>query len=89
MHGFAYKTLTDLEYKMVLGMTAKQYRDALGLPPNANVREHVNEYQRRSIARLERAVQGMVDIGMKYGQIKDVLTTAFLDKPKDPPTLHS
>jgi hypothetical protein len=84
MHGFAYKTFTDLEYKMVLGMTAKQYRTALGLPVDANVRQHVNEFQRQSIARLENAVQGMVDIGMKYGQIKDILTTTFLGKPKTP-----
>lgn len=80
MHGFGYKTFTDLIYKLILGMTAKKYRETFGLPKNANVREHLNEYQQKEVARLEKAIQGMIDIGMEYSQIKQTLINNFLKK---------
>jgi prophage antirepressor-like protein len=54
MHGFGYKTFTDLIYKLVLNMTAKQYREQFGLSKNANVREYVNQYQLHEIGRWKR-----------------------------------
>jgi phage anti-repressor protein len=78
MHGHGYSTFTDLIYKLVLGMSAKKYREATGLPAGANVREHINQYQLHEIARLEKAAQSMIDIGMNYEEIKRILSEKFL-----------
>lgn len=80
MHGWGYKTFTDLIYKLVLGMNAKQYREALQLPIDANIREHLNDYQKQEIARLENAAQGLVNIGLGYDEIKQILSDKFLKK---------
>ena len=80
MHGFGYKTFTDLIYKLVLNMNAKQYREAFGLDKDANVREYVNQYQLYEIGRLEKAAQSMIDIGMNYDDIKKLLTDKFIPK---------
>lgn len=83
MHGFGYKTFTDLIYKLVLNMNAKQFRVAKGLEKTANVRDYLNQYQLQEVGRLEKAVQSMIDIGMEYDEIKMLLTNKFLPKFED------
>jgi phage anti-repressor protein len=78
MHGFGYKTFTDLIYKLVLGMDAKHYRIAFGLEADANVRQHITEFQRIQIGKLEKAVQVWIDLGYNYQEIKDMLSQKFL-----------
>jgi len=80
MHGYAYKTFTDLIYKLVLGMNAKKYRETFMLANNANVRQYVNQYQLYEITRLEKVSQGMIDIGMDYSEIKQILSDKFLKR---------
>jgi phage anti-repressor protein len=82
MHGWGYKTFTDLIYKLVLGVNSKQYRDMFGLPKEADIRNYLNGYQKQEVARLENASQGMINIGMDYEEVKRVLSEKFLDKPK-------
>jgi phage anti-repressor protein len=78
MHGHGYSTFTDLIYKLVLGMSAKKYREINGLSVKANIREHINQYQLHEITRLEKVAEGMVDIGMNYEEIKSILSEKFL-----------
>jgi len=82
MHGFGYKTFTDLVYKMVIGMSAKQFRVALNLPKDANVREYISEFQRQQVAKIERAVQSFIDCGFDYNEIKQMLESKALPTNK-------
>jgi phage anti-repressor protein len=82
MHGWGYKTFTDLIYKLILGINAKQYREMFSLPKDADVRKYLNEYQRQEVARLESAAKGLIGIGMTYEEIKKILEEKFLSKPK-------
>lgn len=70
MHGWAYKQITDLIYRVVLGMDARHFREAKGLEKDANVREHLTQVQLVSVERLERFAGSMVDLGADYAQIK-------------------
>jgi phage anti-repressor protein len=83
MHGHGYSTFTDLIYRLVLGMDAKHYRAAFGLEPNSNVRQHVTEFQKIQIGKLEKAVQVWIDLNYNYQEIKDMLSQKFL--PKEAP----
>lgn len=80
MHGFGYKTFTDLVYKMVIGMSAKQFRVALNLPKDANVREYISEFQRQQVAKIERAIQSFIDCGFDYNEIKSMLENKTMKK---------
>lgn len=73
MHGWAFKTLTDLIYKATIGMDAKHYREANGLDEKANVREHLTAIQNKSVASLEKMVGSMLDMGMDYYRIKEIV----------------
>lgn len=73
MHGFAYKSLTDLVYKAVLGMDAKRFREAQGLEADANVREHLTPIQTVAVERLEKLVGSMVELGADYDRIKSAV----------------
>lgn len=82
MHGWGYKTFTDLIYKLVLGVNAKRYREMMGLEKDADVRQCLNEFQKQEVARLESAAKGLIGIGMSYDEIKRILEEKFLNKPK-------
>ena len=73
MHGFAYKTITDLIYKVVLGMDARRFREAMSLPKDANVREHLTAIQLTAVERLEKLTGSMVELGAEYDRIKDAV----------------
>jgi phage anti-repressor protein len=74
MHGFAYKTITDLIYKQVIGMDARHFREAKNLTKDANVREHLTQIQLVSVERLERLAESMVALGAVYDEIKTAIT---------------
>ncbi|MDI3257680.1 MAG: Rha family transcriptional regulator [Kyrpidia sp.] len=73
MRGFAYKTVTDLAYRHVLGMTAAQYRRAHGLPRGANIRDHLDAHQLRRLDKAERLLQALIEAGADYETAKAVL----------------
>ncbi len=75
MHGHAYKTYTDLVYKAVLGMNAKQYRETFNLHPDANVREHLTAAQTDLVRKYEEMVRSMVDLSIPYEQVKTTIET--------------
>jgi phage anti-repressor protein len=73
MHGFAYKQFTDLIYKAVLGMNARKYRAANGLPKDAVIRESVTPVQRAGIAKLEKWIASSIELGADYQKVKDIV----------------
>ena len=70
---FMYKNFTDLVYKSVFGMTARQIRTARGLKKNANVRDFLSEKELKKVRAAECIVKGYLDIGNTYVEINDAL----------------
>jgi prophage antirepressor-like protein len=73
MCGHSYELYTNLIYKRVLGKSAKQLREEMGLPRTANVRDHLPLEQRVEVARLEDAVKAFLALGYGYYAIKGFL----------------
>ena len=74
MHGIAYSAYTNLVYRAVLGMDAKEYRAKTGLPEHSNVREHLTPYQLKAVEKAERLATALADNGYEYAEIKIILT---------------
>lgn len=77
MNGFAYKTVTDLAYKVAIGCTAAQYRKAHGLDKGANVREYLDAFQLKRVEQAEKLAQVLADVGTDYDHIRAVLNDTF------------
>ncbi|NHM25959.1 hypothetical protein G7K71_02820 [Desulfofundulus sp. TPOSR] len=77
MHGWGYKAVTDLVYKAVLGMTARQYRETRGLPVDANVRDYLDSFQLSRVEKAEKLAHALVDAGAGYEQVKKYLFDFF------------
>ena len=70
MHGHAYSTYTDLIYKAVLGKSAKQLREELGIGKQDNLRDLLSEEELAKVKSVEMVVSGLVDCGWGYDEIK-------------------
>lgn len=70
MHGHAYSTYTDLIYKAVLGKTAKQLREELGIGKQDNLRDLLSAEELAKVKSVEMVVSGLVDCGWGYNEIK-------------------
>jgi len=77
MHGFAYKNVTDLAYKVAIGCTAAQYRKTHGLDKDANVREYLDAFQLKRVEQAEKLAQVLADVGTDYDHIRAVLNDTF------------
>ncbi len=65
--GIEYAKLTNTEYKKSFDMTAREYRKYKGLPPNANVREHMTDMELLFTAINERAATEIHEQRDSYG----------------------
>lgn len=74
MHGHAYSTYTDLIYKAVLGKTAKQLREELGIGKQDNLRDLLSAEELAKVKSVEMVVSGLVDCGWGYNEIKEFIT---------------
>jgi len=68
---YHYSTENDLLYRIVLGMSAKQYKGYFGVD---SVRDNVLAYELEEIARLQTIDTGLIAIGMDYQKRKEHLT---------------
>lgn len=73
MHGHAYSTYTDLIYKVVLGKSAKQLREELGIGKQDNLRDSLSTEELAKIKSVEMVVSGLVDCGWGYDDIKNFI----------------
>jgi phage regulator Rha-like protein len=76
--GWTYKHLTDLDYKCVLGMNAKQFETKYSIP-NGKIRDYVEADQLQQIGILEAAEKALIEAGYTYHEIKDILSRKFID----------
>lgn len=74
---WTYKHLTDLDYKCVLGMNAKQFETRHNIP-NGKIRDYVESDQLQQIGILEAAEKALIGAGYTYREIKDILSRKFL-----------
>ncbi len=73
MHGHAYSTYTDLIYKVVLGKSAKQLREELGIGKQDNLRDSLSTEELAKVKSVEMVVSGLVDCGWGYNDIKNFI----------------
>ena len=73
MHGHAYSTYTDLIYKVVLGKSAKQLREELGIGKQDNLRDSLSSEELAKVKSVEMVVSGLVDCGWGYDDIKNFI----------------
>ncbi len=72
-----YKHYTDLDYKCVLGMTAKKFEETYNIP-NGKLRNYLEAGQLRQIGIFEAATKALIDAGYTYDEIKEILSRKFI-----------
>ncbi len=73
MKGHGYSVYTDLIYKTVLGVTAKQYREQHGLDKQQNIRDNLSSEELMRVAKMEQLVSSLMNIGFGYKRIKELV----------------
>jgi phage regulator Rha-like protein len=74
---WTYKHLTDLDYKCVLGMNAKQFETKYGIP-NGKIRDYIEANQLQQVGIIEAAEKALIEAGYTYHEIKDILSRKFI-----------
>jgi phage regulator Rha-like protein len=72
-----FKHYTDLDYKCVLGMNAKQFETKYNIP-NGKIRDYLEADKLQQIGILEAANKALIGAGYTYEEIKDILGRKFL-----------
>ena len=80
MKGHAPSTYTDLIYKAVLGLSAKQLKQQRGI--TGNLRDFLTAEELAAIARMEQMVVNMLDSGCPYEKIKSIVMQVGADAHK-------
>ena len=73
MHGHAYPTYTNMIYKILFGMNAKELREYFNLDKKANIRDCFTKEQLEQVQASEQLVSGLIALGWKYDQIKEFI----------------
>ena len=71
MKGFAYSTYTNMIYKLVLGMSAKKYKQMNNI--EGNLRDNLNGKQLNLIKTLEDIAKAQLDLGFEYDEVKEII----------------
>jgi phage anti-repressor protein len=80
MHGWAFKTVTDLSYKIVFGKSAKQMREERGLAKTADIRQCLSIEERTDVAMVEDSIKALIRIGYNYQDVKSIMTRKFIEQ---------
>ena len=75
----AIKALPDsphknLAYRMAIGKSARQVREERGADENANASDYMTSDELQAISAMENRVSVLLQVGMNYQQIKELLT---------------
>ncbi|MDF1495188.1 Rha family transcriptional regulator [Caproiciproducens sp. CPB-2] len=68
-----YKHYTDLIYRIVTGMSAKQLREERDAPLKVTASDYMSAEEIEAVAAMENRVAVMLEMGMDYQQIKAAL----------------
>ena len=75
---FMYKNYTDLAYKKVFGMNAKQMRIDRGLEKGDSLRDYLSVLELKKLKGAENAIKGFLDMGYSYDEVKDIMSEKYL-----------
>ena len=78
MHGHAYPRYTDMVYRAVLGVTAKQYRIQHGMKKQDSIRYVLTEEELVELSKVERLASSLLDSGFGYYQVKEIVERRLL-----------
>ena len=73
MKGHGYSVYTDLIYKTVLGVNARQYRERHNLGKRENIRDYLSAEELVEVSKVEQLVSSLVNTGFTYDRVKDIL----------------
>ena len=73
MHGHEFSTFSDLCNRVAFGMTAKQMRELRNITDKSKLRDALSKEELKKLEGIEVAVTYMLDGGMRYKEIKQVL----------------
>lgn len=69
-----YGQYTDLAYRMAIGKSARQVREEREADKNANASDYMTSDELQAISAMENRVSVLLQVGMNYQQIKELLT---------------
>lgn len=68
-----YSQYTDLAYRMAIGKSARQVREERGAYKCANASDYMTSDELQAISAMENRVSVLLQVGMNYQQIKELL----------------
>lgn len=71
---FQYKNYTDLIYKQLFGMNAKEIRLHLGLSKEENIRDFLDANELEAVLQAERQVSTLIEMQLSYHDIKGIFS---------------
>lgn len=77
---FHYSNEFNLINKLVLGVTAKQYRTEHGMSKADAIRDHLTPCEIEAIEHLQRANTTMIEIGLDFNERKNKLAKLLVEK---------
>ena len=83
MHGHAYDAYTNLAYKAAIGRTAAQIRKSAGVDRRADVVPLMTAEELAEVTKREAQVATLLDCGMKYEAIREIMHPAERGRPYD------
>lgn len=75
---FVYPNYTKLIYKVLFNRTIAELRTDKELSKKDNLREYFNADELKEIQMLENTITGLINLGMGYNEIKDMLNQRYL-----------
>jgi len=76
---FHYSNEYDMINKIVLGMTAKQFKEKHGIDNNvSSIRDHLTEFQIKEIERMQLQNAAMIQLGYSYETRKESLNKLWV-----------
>jgi len=75
--GYHYSNEANLINRIVLGMTAKEYKKIHAVD---NVRDNVDVFEAKSLDKLQKMDTSLIELGVEYQERKDRLTKFYQEK---------
>lgn len=70
---FQYRNYTELVYKHLFGMSAKELRLELGLKKDEKIRDHLTAEELEAVLTAERQISTLLEMNLSYHDIKAIL----------------
>ena len=85
MHGHAYSNYADLLNRIVLGMSAKQYKEKYNLSKSTEIREHLTKTNPEMLKKYDIGLKveaSLISANMEYQEIKEIIEKIYHNDKK-------